>query len=86
LEARKGSLRIVEGIYCEAIAPKALLKDIRNVRFIIHYGYPFHEYIKFLEALFYSSGSFSYPKDIFLNCLLFAVKGSEDLHQDRRQG
>ncbi|MDP8903368.1 MAG: hypothetical protein M3M86_06340 [Thermoproteota archaeon] len=53
MEARKGSCgSLKEGIYCEAIALKALLKDIRNVRFIIHYGYPFHEYIKFLEALF----------------------------------
>jgi hypothetical protein len=52
LEARKGGLWIVEGIDCKAMMLKALLEDIRNVRFIIHYGYPFHEYIKFLEALF----------------------------------
>jgi hypothetical protein len=52
LEACNGGPRIVEGIDCEAMTLKALLKDIRNVRFVIHYGYPFHEYIKFLEALF----------------------------------
>jgi len=42
LVACKGGLRIIEGIDCEAMTLKALLKDIRNVRFIIHYSNPFH--------------------------------------------
>jgi hypothetical protein len=52
LVACKGGLRIIEGINCEAMTLKALLKDSRNVRFIIHYRNPFHGHIKFLEALF----------------------------------
>jgi hypothetical protein len=40
--ACKGGPWIVKGVDCEAIALKPLLKDICNVGFIIHYGYPFH--------------------------------------------